>query len=149
MVCRQAHLNTLVKVHGVVTRRTGVFPQLALVTFACGSCGARVGPYTQAGEKEVKPMQCPSCGSPGPFTMDMEQTVYRNYQKITLQEAPGRVPAGRLPRSKNIILLHDLIDIARPGEEIEMTGVYMHGYDAALNAQVHPLPPPPRPVFLF
>lgn len=48
----------------------------------------------------------------------MLQTVYRNYQKLTLQESPGTVPAGRLPRYKEVILLNDLIDCARPGEEI-------------------------------
>ena len=46
------------------------------------------------------------------------QTIYRNYQKLTLQESPNTVQAGRLPRYKEIILLHDLIDVARPGEEI-------------------------------
>ena len=52
----------------------------------------------------------------------MMETVYRNYQKLTLQEAPGQVPAGRIPRHKDIILLHDLIDIARPGELVVVTG---------------------------
>ena len=51
------------------------------------------------------------------------ETVYRNYQKLTLQESPGSVQAGRLPRHKEVILLHDLIDCARPGEEIQVTGV--------------------------
>lgn len=52
----------------------------------------------------------------------MQETIYRNYQKITLQEAPGSVQAGRLPRHKEVILLHDLIDQARPGEEITLVG---------------------------
>jgi DNA replication licensing factor MCM2 len=52
-----------------------------------------------------------------------------------MQESPGSVLAGRLPRSKNVILLHDLVDIARPGEEIDITGIYLHGYDSGLNAQ--------------
>jgi DNA replication licensing factor MCM2 len=46
------------------------------------------------------------------------QTVYRNYQKMTLQESPGSVPAGRLPRHREVILLWDLIDTAKPGEEV-------------------------------
>ncbi len=41
--------------------------------------------------------------------INMKDTVYRNYQKITLQESPGSVPAGRLPRSKEVILLNDLV----------------------------------------
>jgi DNA replication licensing factor MCM2 len=52
-----------------------------------------------------------------------------------VQEAPGHVPSGRLPRSKNVILLNDLIDSARPGEEVEVTGVFLHGYESSLNAQ--------------
>ena len=54
--------------------------------------------------------------------MNTTETVYRNYQKLTLQESPGSVQAGRLPRHKEVILLHDLIDCARPGEEIQVTG---------------------------
>jgi DNA replicative helicase MCM subunit Mcm2 (Cdc46/Mcm family) len=46
------------------------------------------------------------------------KTVYRNYQKMTLQESPGSVPAGRLPRHREVILLWDLIDSAKPGEEV-------------------------------
>lgn len=52
------------------------------------------------------------------FVLNIWQTIYGNYQKITLQESPGSVPPGRLPRTKEIILLNDLIDTARPGEEI-------------------------------
>ena len=55
----------------------------------------------------------------------MQQTIYRNYQKITLQESPGSVQAGRLPRHKEVILLHDLIDQARPGEEISIVGTQL------------------------
>ncbi len=53
---------------------------------------------------------CPQCQCKGPFLVNTEQTVYRNYQRITLQESPGTVPPGRLPRSKEVILLWDLID---------------------------------------
>jgi DNA replication licensing factor MCM2 len=49
---------------------------------------------------------------------NISQTVYRNYQKITLQESPGTIPPGRLPRSKDVILLHDLIDNVKPGDEV-------------------------------
>ena len=60
---------------------------------------------------------------------------YRNYQRLTLQEAPGTVPAGRLPRHREVILLWDLVDIAKPGEEIEVTGIYKNTYDGNLNAR--------------
>ena len=52
------------------------------------------------------------------YSLNLRQTVYRNYQKMTLQESPGSVPPGRLPRHREVILLWDLIDSAKPGEEV-------------------------------
>lgn len=130
---RQSHLNCLVRVSGVVTRRTGVFPQLKYVMFLCQKCGATLGPFQQEASAEVKISFCQNCQSRGPFTVNSEKTVYRNYQKLTLQESPGSVPSGRLPRQREVILLADLIDTAKPGDEIEVTGIYRNSYDAQLN----------------
>ncbi len=130
---RQSHLNCLLRVSGVVTRRTGVFPQLKYVKFDCTKCGVTLGPFPQDSNAEVKLSFCQNCQSRGPFTLNSEKTVYRNYQKLTLQESPGTVPAGRLPRHREVILLWDLIDSAKPGEEVEITGVYRNNYDAQLN----------------
>ena len=130
---RQTHLNCLVRVSGVVTRRTGVFPQLKHVRFDCTKCGVTLGPFPQESNVEVRISYCSNCQSRGPFTLNSEKTIYRNYQKLTLQESPGTVPAGRLPRHREVILLWDLIDKAKPGEEIEVTGIYRNNYDAQLN----------------
>lgn len=132
---RRSNLNNLVRVTGVVTRRSGVFPQLKYVKFDCRKCGAVLGPFYQDATKEVKISYCPNCESKGPFPVNSEQTVYRNYQKMTLQESPGSVPAGRLPRHREVVLLWDLIDSAKPGEEVEITGIYRNNFDAALNSK--------------
>lgn len=130
---RQSHLNCLLRVSGTVTRRTGVFPQLKYVKFDCTKCGITLGPFPQDSNAEVKLSYCQNCQSRGPFTLNSEKTVYRNYQKITLQESPGTVPAGRLPRHREVILLWDLIDSAKPGEEVDIIGIYRNNYDAQLN----------------
>lgn len=132
---RESNLNQLVKVSGVVTRRTGVFPQLKYVKFDCLKCGVVLGPYVQDSNTEVKISFCTNCQSKGPFKLNSEKTLYRNYQRITLQEAPGTVPAGRLPRHREVILLSDLVDVAKPGEDIEVTGIYKNNYDGNLNAK--------------
>lgn len=132
---REANLNTLVRVTGVVTRRTGVFPQLKYVKFNCLKCGSILGPFFQDSNEEIRISFCTNCRSKGPFTVNGEKTVYRNYQRITLQEAPGTVPAGRLPRHREVILLADLVDISKPGEEVEVTGIYKNNYDGNLNAK--------------
>ncbi|THV02336.1 MCM-domain-containing protein [Dendrothele bispora CBS 962.96] len=132
---RRSNLNNLVRVSGVVTRRSGVLPQLKYVKFDCKKCNVTLGPFYQDATKEVKVSYCANCESKGPFPINSEQTVYRNYQKMTLQESPGSVPAGRLPRHREVILLWDLVDSAKPGEEVEVTGIYRNNFDASLNSK--------------
>ncbi|KAJ3641270.1 hypothetical protein Zmor_027783 [Zophobas morio] len=130
---RKLHVNQLVRTVGVVTATTGVLPQLSVVKFDCNKCGFVLGPFVQSQHSEVKPGACPECQSTGPFMINMEQTIYRNYQKITLQESPGHIPAGRVPRSKDCILLADLCDLCKPGDEVDVTGIYSNNYDGSLN----------------
>jgi len=133
---RQMHLNALIKVNGVVTRRTGIFPQLKLAKYVCAKCNAQLGPFVvHDSTEQTKISSCPECQSKGPFTLNAEETIYRNYQKITIQESPGSVPPGRLPRNKDVILLWDLVDGCKPGDEIELTGTYKNNFDYSLNAR--------------
>jgi len=130
---RQLHLNQLIRTSGVVTSTTGVLPQLSLIKYDCNKCNFVLGPFHQTSNTEVKPNACPECQSTGPFEVNMEQTIYKNYQRLSIQESPGKVPAGRLPRSKDVILLDDLVDTCKPGDEIELTGTYHNNYDGSLN----------------
>jgi len=44
----------------------------------------------------VRPDVCPNCQSKGPFTINATETVYQNYQKLTLQVgAKGLAGVGR------------------------------------------------------
>jgi DNA replication licensing factor MCM2 len=70
---RQIHLDALVRVTGVVTRRTGIFPQLKYVKFNCGRCDAILGPFFQDATSEVKISFCSGCGGRGPFVVNSEQ----------------------------------------------------------------------------
>ncbi|CAG0912555.1 unnamed protein product [Notodromas monacha] len=130
---RQVHLNQFVRTTGVVTSSSNVLPQLSLVKYNCDKCNYVIGPFVQSQTNEVTPQACPECQSRGPFQVNMEETVYKNYQRITIQEPPGKVVAGRLPRSKDVILLGDLCDSSKPGDEIDLTGIYTHSYDGSLN----------------
>jgi len=132
---RQLHLNQLIRTSGVVSGSSGVLPQLSMIKYDCVKCGYIVGPFYQSQNEETKPGTCPECQSLGPFELNQEQTLYKNYQRITIQESPGKVSAGRLPRSKDAILMGDLCDVCKPGDEIELTGVYSNSYDSSLNTK--------------
>ena len=133
---RAVHLNVFVKVTGVIVRRSGVNPQMKVVRFTC-KCGNITAPMVVNNDDPSGPQSptCPECQSTAPMEINSEQTLYRNYQSIVLQESPGSVPAGRVPRSKRVIMLADLVDSARPGEEVEITGIYVNTFSAAQNAR--------------
>jgi len=133
---RYFHINSLIKVRGVITKRTNVFPQLKKIYFFCNKCGDRKGPYYTNFSDDIEIGTCIICQMKGPYTIDQEQTIYRNYQKITIQESPGTVPPGRVPRQKEIILTNDLVDSIRPGDEVEATGIYTSRFILGVNKKV-------------
>lgn len=73
---RQSHLDALVRVSGVVTRRSGVFPQLKYVKFDCGKCGEVLGPFYQDAASEIRISFCSACNGKGPFTVNSEQVRF-------------------------------------------------------------------------
>ena len=147
---RRLHLDTLVKITGVVTRRSAVFPQVKLAYYDCARCNYTLGPYrvdavatgaASAGGMDAEgstlnaPGVCANCESQGPFKLNSAKTQYRNYQRVTIQETPGTVPPGRVPRSKVLIFSNDLCDRARPGEEVEVTGIYTFFHNFGMSSK--------------
>jgi DNA replication licensing factor MCM2 len=116
---RQSHLNCLVRVSGVVTRRSGVFPQLQYVKFDCTKCGVTLGPFQQESNVEVKITYCQSCQSRGPFTLNSEKTVYRNNYDTQLNNRNGFPVFATILEANNIIKAHDQLAGFRMTEEDE------------------------------
>lgn len=132
---RHIHLNKLINIIGVITKRNQVLNQLKKITCRCQRCGELQGPFYASSISEINFGACGSCQSKGPFYIDKERTVYRNHQTITVQELPHDVPPGRIPRQKDVILLGDNIEVARPGDAVQIIGVYMNKYSLNLNVK--------------
>lgn len=155
---RNIHLKALIKISGVITKRSAVYPKIKIAYYDCIKCGFCLGPFhadeTSNGDTTSdsnsssiqKPSHCPNCQpsnstsalnesntTSNTFRINNSRTIYRNFQRASLQETPGEVPPGRTPRSKQILFSDDLIDMARPGSQVQITGIYEHSYDYHLT----------------
>ncbi|MEM3911528.1 MAG: minichromosome maintenance protein MCM, partial [Saccharolobus sp.] len=69
------------------------------------------------------PTVCPKCGKPGQFKLIPEKTKLIDWQKAVIQERPEELPSGQLPRQLEVVLEDDLVDSARPGDRVKVTGI--------------------------
>merc|ERR1719464_631361 len=123
-------LHLLVKVEGIVTKAGLVSPKLlqSMHVHADNDDGhveQRDHRDATAFVHQPAAGAMPKQDSEGnKLAIEVGLSVYKDYQKFSVQEAPESSPAGQIPRSIEVVCEGDLADKAKPGDRVQVTGVY-------------------------
>lgn len=121
-------LGQLVQLRGIVTRCTLVRPKIVQSVHYCPSTGStarREYRDVTSNRGLPTPTVYPTHDEHGnPLTTQFGLSTYVDTQTLTIQELPETAPPGQLPRSVEVLLEGDLRDAAKPGDRVNVVGVY-------------------------
>eukprot|EP01038_Epipyxis_sp_PR26KG_P006189 gene6189-8524_t len=142
-------LNKLVEVEGIITKCGNVKPKLMRAVQFCpktklythrdfrDNTSMDIGMEVKENGEERLPT---SSALPKTDATDNELELeygfckYKDCQSFVLQEMPEKARVGQLPRSVEVMLEHDLVDRAKPGDRVLCIGVY-RSLPGQLNGQ--------------
>jgi replicative DNA helicase Mcm len=118
-------LNTLIQVAGMVTRTSELRPLAVNAAFRCSNQHITFIEQNGSGLILKRPIKCETegCGETKNFELDDVRTEFLDFQVIRIQEMPEELPPGQLPQSYDVNLTGDIVNSARPGDRIFLTGV--------------------------
>jgi DNA replication licensing factor MCM4 len=118
-------LDQLITVRGMVIRTTALIPEMQKAFFRCLKCNFTVTKSIEKGKIE-EPRRCErlACNSLGSMAIIHNQCTFTDRQIIRLQETPDVVPDGQTPHSVTMVAYDDMVDMTKPGDRIEVTGVF-------------------------
>ncbi|PSR80709.1 hypothetical protein PHLCEN_2v6625 [Hermanssonia centrifuga] len=127
---RAAQLGKMISLEGIVTRCSLVRPKMLKSVHYCPD--TRLFHAREYRDATTSTSNLPPTSSVTPQTDDeghplvteFGYCVFRDHQRISIQEMPERAPAGQLPRSTDVIMDDDLVDKCKPGDRIQLVGVY-------------------------
>ena len=124
---RAEDIDKLVWFRGILIRSSKIRPKLTKASFECLLCGSQFE-VVQLTSKIKWPKFCINkrckAKAQNDFKLVTKDSEFIDWQSITVQEIPEDLPAGRIPRSVQAILTHDLVDYVKPGDRVGLMGVY-------------------------
>ncbi|KAG9285285.1 hypothetical protein G9A89_001419 [Geosiphon pyriformis] len=126
---RAAFLGKLVCVEGIVTRCSKVRPKLVKSVHWCEKThifySKEYQDSTALGNLvNSTPIYPTEDDNGNPLTTLFGYSVYLDHQMISIQEMPERAPVRGMSKSLDVILDDDLADRVKPGDRIQLAGVY-------------------------
>src|SRR3984957_534926 len=116
-----SHLDKMIAVSGMVVRSSELRPLLTDGAFICPN--GHVTRVLQLGVIIKRPLKCEGCEETRNLELDEKRSTFIDSQILRVQELPEELPPGQLPRFFDVDVTGDIVNAARPGDRIVLSGV--------------------------
>ncbi|MGQ0795627.1 MAG: minichromosome maintenance protein MCM [Nitrosopumilaceae archaeon] len=116
-------IGKMTSVSGMVVRSSEIKPLAKELVYVCPE-GHRTKRVQEKGLEFNEPLKCDDgkCTHKD-LELNPEESRFIDFQMVRLQELPEDLPPGQLPHYVDVTVLQDLVDNARPGDRIILTGI--------------------------
>jgi replicative DNA helicase Mcm len=116
-----SYIDHLIAVSGMVVRTSELRPLMTEAAWLCPSGHLTYEPQDDLALK--KPAKCELCGEIRNFELDRRHSRFIDFQVVRVQELPEELPPGQLPQFFDVNVEGDIVNTARPGDRVVLTGV--------------------------
>ncbi|KAJ2358820.1 MCM DNA helicase complex subunit [Coemansia sp. RSA 2618] len=118
-------MDKLVSVRGMLVRASAVIPDMQRAFYRCTQCEWATTVGLDKGVIDA-PAQCSNsaCLKKDAIELVPGRSTYADKQLARLQETPEVIPDGQTPHTVTLVAHGELVDVARPGDRLEITGIY-------------------------
>ncbi len=116
-----SYIDHLIAISGMVVRTSELRPMMTEAAWVCPS-----GHLTYQEQDDLalkKPPKCELCGEVRNFELDRRHSRFIDFQVVRVQELPEELPPGQLPQFFDVNVEGDMVNTARPGDRVVLTGV--------------------------
>jgi DNA replication licensing factor MCM6 len=125
-------IGKLISISGTVTRSSEVRPELFYAAFLCKTCGNSY-PSVEQQFQYTEPHICIHCdgSKKEEFQIVIDKCAFIDWQRLRVQENVDEIPAGSMPRCVDIICRNEIVEVAKAGDKVIITGCIVVVPDAA------------------
>ncbi|EFH62486.1 predicted protein [Arabidopsis lyrata subsp. lyrata] len=119
-------IEKMISLKGMIIRSSSIIPEIREAVFRCLVCGYFSDPIIVDRGKISEPPTClkQECMAKNSMTLVHNRCRFADKQIVRLQETPDEIPEGGTPHTVSLLLHDKLVDNGKPGDRIEVTGIY-------------------------
>ncbi|CAN6555235.1 unnamed protein product [Malus baccata var. baccata] len=119
-------IERMVSLKGMIIRSSSIIPEIREAIFRCLVCGYYSDPLPVEKGRISEPTIClkEECQARNSMTLVHNRCRFTDKQIVRLQETPDEIPEGGTPHTVSLLMHDKLVDAGKPGDRIEVTGIY-------------------------